>query len=116
MLTHGTMESALSELTGQGRAGQARRKPAKESEDFMKTEFKYIHFVQQPSSGKTSKWSCKNFRHEVELGIVKWHSAWKQYCFFPTIQAVYSVGCLNDIAEFISLLSIIRSSKLVKVK
>lgn len=77
----------------------------------MKTEFQYIHFVQQPSKGITSVWSCRNIHHGEELGIIKWHNAWRQYCYFPTVQAVYSAGCLKDIVEFIGMLSDGRTKK-----
>ena len=67
----------------------------------MKTEFQYIRFMQKESIGKTSIWSCRNIHHGDELGIIKWHSAWRTYCYFPTVQAVYSQGCLKNIVEFI---------------
>jgi hypothetical protein len=70
----------------------------------MKTDFEYIRFVKKPSTGTTSVWSCKNIRHGDELGIIKWYGGWRTYCFFPTVQAVYSRGCLNDITEFIDTL------------
>ena len=54
---------------------------------------------------KTGVWSCKNIKSDVELGLIKWHPAWRQYCYFPTIQAVYSKGCLQDINSFIELIS-----------
>ena len=76
----------------------------------MKTEFQYIKFVQQTSKGVTSVWSCRNTRYGDELGVVKWNGAWRQYCYFPTVQAVYSAGCLLDITEFIGLLANARST------
>ena len=78
----------------------------------MKTEFRYIHFVQQASKGITSVWSCRNIHHGDQLGVVKWNGAWREYCYFPTVQAVYSVECLRDIAEFIRLLANTRSTGL----
>jgi hypothetical protein len=70
----------------------------------MKTQFQYIHFVQLETRGKTSVWSCRNTHHGEELGIIKWWGAWRQYCYFPTVEAIYSAGCLQDIQEFIKLL------------
>ena len=70
----------------------------------MKTEYKYLKFVQLESSGKTSKWNCYNLHYGEVLGQVKWNSQWRQYCYFPTMQAMYSSGCLNDIADFIEQL------------
>ncbi len=71
----------------------------------MKTQYKFIHFIKKEDKPKTSVWSCCNNRSGGELGIVKWYPAWRQYCYFPTIQAVYSIGCLDDIKEFIQEIS-----------
>ena len=67
----------------------------------MKTEFEYICFKQKPSTGKTFIWLCRNIHHGDELGVIKWHCAWRTYCYIPTVQAVYSRACLKDIAQFI---------------
>lgn len=63
--------------------------------------YKYVKFVKTEDKPKTSVWSCRNIKSEGELGVVKWHPAWRQYCYFPTVQAVYSAGCLADIKDFI---------------
>lgn len=74
-------------------------------------KYKYIRFVKTEDKEKTSVWSCRNIKQENELGIIKWHPAWRQYCYFPTIQAVYSAGCLFDIRHFINYQMEIRRSK-----
>ena len=76
----------------------------------LKTEYKYIRFFPMESKGKTEIWSCHNSRHGETLGIVKWYGPWRQYCYFASAQAVYSVGCLEDIKHFIEELKIRRSS------
>jgi len=71
----------------------------------MQTKYEYLVFEkagQQPP--KTSVWECKNTKSGTVLGIVKWHSAWRQYCYFPTVQTVYSARCLKDITDFIGQL------------
>jgi hypothetical protein len=70
----------------------------------MKTEYQYISFIKQPTTGKTQRWSCQNRGSGVELGQVKWYGAWRQYCYFPTLVAIYSAGCLIDIKDFITQL------------
>lgn len=67
----------------------------------MKERQKYIHFVLTAQKPKTSVWSCRNNRSGEELGVIKWYGPWRQYCYFPTVQAVYSAGCLDDIARFL---------------
>jgi hypothetical protein len=70
----------------------------------MKTDYKYIQFELIEQKPKTSVWVCKNIRANQELGQVKWYPAWRSYCYFPTVQAVYNDGCLKDIVDFIKQL------------
>lgn len=72
----------------------------------MKKSYEYIQFeeIESPPTNKTKKFSCMNIKSGIELGMVRWHGAWRQYCYFPTIQAVYSEGCLKDICDFIAML------------
>jgi hypothetical protein len=70
----------------------------------MKTEYEFIHFVKIADKTRTSVWSCQNNKTDDELGKIEWYPGWRQYCYFPTVQAVYSIGCLVNIAEFISQL------------
>jgi len=71
----------------------------------MKTRYKYINFEVIVEKPKTKVWSCRNNYSTTELGQVKWYRAWKQYCYFPSCPAVYSVGCLEDINNFIRQIS-----------
>lgn len=70
----------------------------------MKTRYEYIEFVMTEQKPKTSVWNCSNVKSGNVLGIIKWYSGWRRYCYFPTIQAVYSAGCLEDIFNFIKQL------------
>ncbi len=70
----------------------------------MKTTYQYIHFEKIEDKPKTSVWSCRNNNSNVELGKICWNGSWRQYCYYPTVQAVYSVGCLHDIGDFINTL------------
>ena len=67
--------------------------------------YKFINFIKKADKPKTSVWSCCNNRSGEELGEIKWYPAWRQYCYFPTVQAVYSVGCFEDINHFIRQLT-----------
>jgi len=67
----------------------------------VKTQYEYINFKLKEKKPKTKVWSCRNNNSFEELGVVKWFPAWRRYCYFPVIQAVYSRGCLNDISTFI---------------
>lgn len=72
-------------------------------------KYKYIQFVLKEKKEKTEVYSCRNNRTNDELGIVRWYAPWRQYCYFPTVQAVYSEGCLKDIESFIKGLMDARS-------
>lgn len=42
---------------------------------------------------------------EVLLGVIKWLGSWRQYCFFPETNTLYSNECLKDIKEFLEKLN-----------
>ena len=71
----------------------------------MRTEYVYLAFVKVESTGKTEKYMCLNKKSAGQLGEVKWYGAWRQYCYFPLAQAVYSSGCLTDISDFLNQLN-----------
>ena len=67
----------------------------------MKTEFKHIKFKKCHDTGKTSRWACYNNSDAMPyLGSVQWYSSWRQYCFLPADETVFSGGCLDDITTF----------------
>jgi hypothetical protein len=68
--------------------------------DALEASYKYIDFVKIEATSKTGKWACKT-KAGVALGQVSWYPGWRQYCYFPGCQAVYSAGCLSDIADFL---------------
>ena len=72
----------------------------------MITEYKHMHFTEHPKDKKrkTSKWDITHNKGAFILGEIKWHSPWRQYCFFPDDETLYSKGCLNDISNFIQQL------------
>jgi len=75
----------------------------------MKLKYKFIHFIHVGQTVSQIEghdlWSCRNNRSGEELGEIKWYRPWKQYCYFPTVQAVYSVSCFEDINDFIRQIS-----------
>jgi len=70
----------------------------------MKTEYKYIKFELMEEKSKTQIWWCYNKSGGDLLGEVRWYPYWRQYVFTPVTTAVFSAGCLNDIADFIGQL------------
>jgi len=74
----------------------------------MKTEYKYIHFIEDAVSErrekKTKVFYCMNNSGNYALGSVRWYAPWRQYCFFPVASLVFSGGCLKDINDFLEQL------------
>ena len=70
----------------------------------MKTKYKFIQFIFVDKTEKTSIWNCYNLKSGDRIGRVKWYCTWRQYCFLPENETVYSRGCLCDINNFIEQL------------
>ena len=73
----------------------------------MKTVYEYIRFEGDSEffpSRKTKVFTCDNTNTGVRLGTVSWSRAWRQYCFEPAVQTVFSKSCLLDICDFINQL------------
>ena len=70
----------------------------------MKTEYKYFEFIHDTD---TNSWICKTNKKvgaTFTLGTVEYYPPWKQYCYFPSGDTVYSDTCLKDIADFLQQL------------
>lgn len=66
----------------------------------MKTEYKHIYFVKVADKPKTSVWYCRSEISNDLLGIVKWYSPWRQYCFYPEPNTIFNPSCHKDIDDF----------------
>lgn len=65
----------------------------------------YIDFEQIGSTGKTKVFTIqpKNSTDLSEsLGLIKWYSPWRKYCFYPEPQTIFDVKCLKNINDFIT--------------
>lgn len=40
----------------------------------------------------------------IYLGEIRWKGGWRQYCFYPAPDTVFSVGCMKDIQDEIQRL------------
>ena len=63
---------------------------------------KYIYFEVIEEKPKTKVWSIFNKTNLSQLGIIKWFGGWRQYCFFPESETVWSMGCLQDVIAFMT--------------
>jgi hypothetical protein len=64
-------------------------------------ESEYLIFNELESKGKTNIYNVISKHDEYSLGIIKWYSSWRQYCFYPEKETVFNKTCLNTIEEFI---------------
>jgi len=62
----------------------------------------HLIFVIAEEKPKTKVWEVMSKTQNSILGKVKWHPAWRQYCFFPKAETLWSNGCLNDIVVFLN--------------
>lgn len=74
----------------------------------MIRETNHLTFTQTHDTGKTKVFCIQN-KAGVELGEVRWSSAWRRYCFFvstraPNVFNCYDAECLGDIVTFINIL------------
>ncbi len=62
----------------------------------------YVVFVDGPrsASGKTRTWLVRS-ESDHDLGVVKWFSSWRKYCYFPADDTAFEQTCLREIAQFI---------------
>lgn len=69
-----------------------------------KTKGTYISFLEGEANPKTRKWLVVNTEVKlcpIPLGVIKWHGAWRKYCFFPEADTLFEQVCLREIADFI---------------
>lgn len=67
--------------------------------DYMTTKYMAFKLIEQKP--KTQVWAVLNNKSGFRLGVIEWYGPWRQYCFFPTADTVFNIGCLFDISNFI---------------
>lgn len=51
---------------------------------------------------KTRSWIVQPKDGTAKIGWVRWHGAWRKYCFFSEgYPCIFEEVCLRDIAEFV---------------
>lgn len=62
----------------------------------------HLEVIEYPSDGKKTKFFEIVSAHDsAQLGIVKWHGAWRQYVFHPNTNCIWSHDCLAELSQFI---------------
>lgn len=61
----------------------------------------YIDYVLTERKPKTDVYLVYSRSSMDELGEIKWYAPWRQYCFFPSEETIWSKGCLNEVNSLI---------------
>ena len=74
---------------------------------------KYLDFVETSDllKRKTKTFRVYNVKTGDFLGMIKWNNGWRQYCFYPDEETVWSKGCLEEINDTIKHLMTLRINK-----
>jgi len=78
-------------------------------------ETKYLQFIVKEHKPKTKVIAVVNRTHAEEIGVIRWYSAWRQYCFMPHQNTVWNKNCLNDVNDMITELTPVRPKPKQKV-
>ena len=70
------------------------------------TTSQYLRFIESPQhpKRKTKTIYVETKSLGQRLGTIAWFPRWRQYCFFPSMETIYSQGCLADIHAMIHAL------------
>lgn len=61
---------------------------------------KYLYFEQANNPGrKTGVWRVRARSTGAELGVIRWYSPWRQYCFYSAPSAIFNTDCLISICD-----------------
>ena len=68
--------------------------------------YKFFRIEQEvlQSGRKTCDYRIVNLRSGDIIGQIRWYGAWRQYCFMPCGDTIWSAGCLADVQSFITSL------------
>ena len=67
-------------------------------------EGKYFSSVWFESKPNTGIWLLYSKSSRAGLGFIKWYAPWRQYCFFPDKETIWSKGCLEEINKYLAQL------------
>lgn len=71
----------------------------------MKTVSEYRYFDvrcgELEPGRKTLRYVLVNKRARARIGTIEWYAPWRQFCFFPGPETVWSDGCLVSVRDFV---------------
>lgn len=80
----------------------------------MTTAEKYIRIklLGETKSGLTNIWAVENVRTQERCGLIRWHGAFRKYCFFPTNDFLFDASCLQAIVDHLNEKNINKRKKI----
>ena len=65
-------------------------------------EFIQVQKLRPMQGRKTATRLIVNKRSGDLIGELRWYGPWRQWCFFPCPDTVWSAGCVRDVLDAIS--------------
>lgn len=74
----------------------------------IQTDYEFFRVEPQPQDPrkKTKTYYLVNHRSGTSIATIEWYGAWRQFCFFPMENTVWSDGCMADVREIIRAVTI----------
>ena len=72
---------------------------------------RFFEVVEQPllKGRSTHTYRIRNLAGQYEIGLIKWYPQWRQFCFFPSPDTVWSKGCVQGIRAAINHITNLRA-------
>jgi len=67
------------------------------------THLTFIEGAKDNKERKTKYFEVHGYKNAY-LGYIAWNGGWRQYCFYPDPECVWSHDCLTELATFIKQL------------
>ena len=61
-------------------------------------------YLIEKSKRKTKVYWVKD-KNNIEIGLIRWNTGWRKYCFYPEKFTVFDSNCLNEISGFMDKLN-----------
>lgn len=67
-------------------------------------EDKWLMIIHSSDLRKTKVYEVLSKSSKCHLGVIQWHRAWRNYCFFPDTweSLVFSDRCLQALSDFVN--------------
>jgi hypothetical protein len=76
-----------------------------EKEVVSMTHLVFVEGAKDNRERKTKYFEVHGYK-DAYLGFIQWNTGWRQYCFYPAPECVWSHDCLAELAEGLSGLNL----------